>query len=258
MKRVLTVLLMLLVAVSSFAASTEKPAKAPKAAKTAKAPKAEAKPEHPAKEAPAGLKAAGSTTLAALDAQIAAAKVDKSAAGWRMGLKVPTAVTFDPKTDYFVSMQTNKGTFTLKMHPDAAPLHVTNFMLLARMGFYDGLTFHRVIPGFMAQGGDPAGNGSGGPGYDFGGEVNPSTMTFEKAGLLSMANRGPNTDGSQFFVTFAPTPWLKGAFCVLGEVTEGREVLKLIERAGTQGGPPTEPLTIEKATVEAKPRVEVK
>ncbi len=201
MKRVLPVLLMLLVAVTAFAADTDKPAKAPKAPKTAKvakAPKGEQKPEHPAKEAPAGLKADGGGTLAALDAQIAAAKVDKSAAGWRLGLKVPTAVTFDPKTDYFVVMKTNKGAFTLKMHPDAAPLHVTNFMLLARMGFYDGLTFHRVIPGFMAQGGDPAGNGSGGPGYDFGGEVNPSTMTFDKAGLLSMANRGPNTDGSQF------------------------------------------------------------
>ena len=102
----------------------------------------------------------------------------------------------------------------------AAPLHVTSTLYLTRLGFYDDLIFHRVITGFMAQGGDPLGNGTGDPGYEFAGAFE-SQLRHDKKGLLSMANSGPNTDGSQFFFTFVPTPWLDGKHTIFGEVVEG-------------------------------------
>jgi cyclophilin family peptidyl-prolyl cis-trans isomerase len=132
--------------------------------------------------------------------------------------------------------------------PEVAPMHVTSFIYLTRLGFYDGLAFHRVIPGFMAQGGCPLGTGTGGPGYKFAGEFKPG-VKHTKGGLLSMANAGPGTDGSQFFLTFVPTPWLDGKHTIYGEVTSGLETLKALEAAGSQGGRPTEPLKIEKVTI---------
>lgn len=232
MKSILSALVAVCIATAAFAAD---------------APKAAARP------AKAGARKASDAALAAVDAQIAAAKVDKSQAGWRTKLPLPKAVAFDAKKDYVAVVETNKGRIELKLDPVAAPLHVTNFVYLSRLGFYDGLSFHRVIPGFMAQGGDPLGNGTGGPGYDFGGEVTPA-MDFAKSGLLSNANRGPNTDGSQFFITFQPTPWLKGSFCVFGEVISGQETLKLLEGAGSKSGKTGEPLAMTKVSVEARDR----
>ena len=101
-------------------------------------------------------------------------------------------------------------------------MHVTNFIYLTRLGFYDGLVFHRVIPSFMAQGGCPLGTGTGGPGYQFDGEFEPEREARPAGGMLSMANAGPGTDGSQFFLTFVPTPWLDGKHTIFGEVVEGR------------------------------------
>lgn len=249
MKRWLVLVLALgaiTVTITTPAGAAEKKAKAPKASAKAKE-KANA---NSAPKAEAGADAA----LASIDAQIESAKLDKTKDGWRTRMPRPTAVTFDAAKDYVATITTNKGPVTIKLLPQAAPLHVTNFIYLARMGFYDGLSFHRVIPGFMAQGGDPLGNGTGGPGYDFGGEVDPNTMTFSKAGLLSNANRGPNTDGSQFFVTFAPTPWLKGNFCVFGEVQGSQVAMVGLEKQGSQSGQTMEPLSMSKVTIEAKPK----
>ncbi|MBN2388973.1 MAG: peptidylprolyl isomerase [Anaerolineales bacterium] len=115
------------------------------------------------------------------------------------------------------------GEFVIQLFPGEAPLTVNNFVFLAREGYFDGLTFHRVIEGFMAQGGDPTGSGSGGPGYQF--EDEPNDLLFDHAGVVAMANSGPDTNGSQFFITFAPTEWLNGQHTIFGEVTEGLEVV---------------------------------
>jgi cyclophilin family peptidyl-prolyl cis-trans isomerase len=148
-------------------------------------------------------------------------------------------------------MKTNKGTIMIKFLPDVAPMHVTSFMYLAQMGYFDGLSFHRVIKGFMAQGGCPLGTGTGSPGYQFDGEFKPG-VKHDKPGLLSMANAGPGTDGSQFFLTFVPTPWLDGKHTIFGEITEGMDVMKVLEAAGSQSGRTTEPLKMEKVTIEVK------
>ena len=186
-----------------------------------------------------------------LDAQIAKAKPDKSKAGWRTSLTKPAVLAFDPEHTYYARMVTNKGTVLIKLLPQTAPMHVTNFAYLAKLGYYDGLTFHRVIPGFMAQGGCPLGTGTGGPGYQFDGEFS-SSVKHTKGGMLSMANAGPGTDGSQFFLTFVATPWLDGKHSIFGEVVEGMDVLKALEAAGTQSGRPTERLTMDKVTIEVK------
>jgi len=186
-----------------------------------------------------------------LDAQIAKAKPDKTKAGWRTSLTKPAVLTFDPQHTYYARMVTNKGTVLIKLLPQVAPMHVTNFAYLAKLGFYDGLTFHRVITGFMAQGGCPLGTGTGGPGYQFDGEFS-STVKHTKGGMLSMANAGPGTDGSQFFLTFVATPWLDGKHSIFGEVVEGMDTLKALEAAGSQSGSTSEKLTMNKVTIEVK------
>ena len=194
----------------------------------------------------------GKTALMQIDEIISKAQVDKSHPKWRTSLTKPAVATFDKAKSYFAVMETNKGTIRIKFIPEIAPMHVTSFMYLARLGYYDGLTFHRVIPDFMAQGGCPLGTGTGGPGYQFAGEYSP-TVRHNKGGLLSMANAGPNTDGSQFFLTFKPTPWLDDKHTIFGEVVEGKDVLKALEAAGTSPqGQTTEKLTMVKVTVEEK------
>jgi cyclophilin family peptidyl-prolyl cis-trans isomerase len=186
-----------------------------------------------------------------IDDMVTKAKVDKSKPGWRTSLPKPDAATFDAAHTYFAVMQTNKGKIKIKLMPAVAPMHVTNFIYLAQLGFYDGLSFHRVIPGFMAQGGDPIGNGTGGPGYQFAGEFKPD-VKHDRAGMLSMANAGPGTDGSQFFLTFVPTPWLDGKHTIFGEVVEGKDTLKALESAGSPTGKTSEPLKMEKVTIEVQ------
>lgn len=152
--------------------------------------------------------------------------------------------------DMIVVFETSMGTFKAKLFKDLAPKTVENFAGLAdgtkeyndpktgkktKSHFYDGLIFHRIIPGFMIQGGDPLGTGTGGPGYQFDSEITPK-LSHGKAGILSMANAGPNTNGSQFFITVAPQPRLDGGYSVFGEVTEGLDVVMEISKVKTAPG----------------------
>ena len=130
---------------------------------------------------------------------------------------------------------TNAGSFTINLFGDKTPKTVSNFIFLAKEGFYNGLTFHRVIPNFMIQGGDPIGDGTGGPGYKFEDEFNPS-LTFDKPGMLAMANSGPATNGSQFFITVAPTTWLNNKHTIFGEVIDGYSVVEKISKVVTAAG----------------------
>ena len=138
-------------------------------------------------------------------------------------------MTIDPKKNYTATMETSKGTIEIELFAKDAPKTVNNFVFLAREGFYDGVTFHRVIPNFMIQGGDPTGSGRGGPGYKFEDEVrtNPNK---HGTGSLSMANAGPNTNGSQFFITHSPQPHLDGKHTVFGKVTSGMDVVNAIRQ----------------------------
>jgi cyclophilin family peptidyl-prolyl cis-trans isomerase len=136
----------------------------------------------------------------------------------------PPAMQIDPKKTYSAVMHTDKGDIHLRLFADKAPRTVNNFVFLAREGFYNGTIFHRVIKDFMAQGGDPTGTGRSGPGYDFADEFHPS-LKHDKPGILSMANAGPNTNGSQFFITHVPTPWLDRKHSVFGEVQKGMDIV---------------------------------
>lgn len=242
MRRVLTLTIVALFAVASFAVAdhpeTAK-ANANDKAMSAKAEKA------------GGGKMVEDEAMEAIDQQIAAAKVDKSASGWRTSLKKPAVVEFDDSHEYFARMETTKGTILIKLRPDVAPMHVTSFIYLTDLGYYDGLSFHRVIPGFMAQGGCPLGTGTGGPGYQYAGEFSDK-VKHTKPGLLSMANAGPGTDGSQFFITFKATPWLDGKHTIFGEVVDGMDVLGKLEAAGSQNGKTSEPLSMTKVTIEVR------
>jgi cyclophilin family peptidyl-prolyl cis-trans isomerase len=133
----------------------------------------------------------------------------------------------DPKKKYTATLSTDKGDIVLELFADKTPNTVNNFVFLAREGFYDGTIFHRVIQDFMAQGGDPTGTGTGGPGYRFADEFHPS-LKHSKPGIFSMANAGPGTNGSQFFITHVPTPWLDGKHSVFGQVIQGMDVLLTI------------------------------
>jgi len=126
-----------------------------------------------------------------------------------------------------IKLKTDKGDIELTLFPSKAPITVAHFLNLAKKGFYDGLIFHRVIKDFMIQGGDPTGTGMGGPGYKFEDEFD-SSVKFDKPGIFAMANAGPATNGSQFFITHGPTPWLNGKHTIFGEVTKGQDVVNKI------------------------------
>ncbi len=136
----------------------------------------------------------------------------------------PPTMALDPQKTYHANLVTEKGTVRVRLFAEEAPETVNNFVFLAREGYFDGTTFHRVIEGFMAQGGDPTGTGTGGPGYSLRDEFHPE-LRHDKPGILSMANRGPDTGGSQFFITHVATPWLDDRHAVFGEVVEGMEVV---------------------------------
>lgn len=135
----------------------------------------------------------------------------------------PPDMIIDPKKTYHAIFKTDQGDIKIELFAEKAPQTVNNLVFLAREGFYDNSTFHRVIEGFMAQGGDPTGTGRGGPGYRFEDEFDPS-LRFDDAGYLAMANAGPNTNGSQFFITYGPTPHLNDRHTIYGRVVEGMEV----------------------------------
>lgn len=149
-------------------------------------------------------------------------------------------IEIDPSRQYFANLETEKGTIVLELLPEDAPLAVNNFVFLARQGWFDNITFHRVIAGFVAQTGDPSGTGYGSPGYAFDNEISPD-LTYDKAGMVGMANAGPGSNGSQFFITMAPVEQLNGGFTIFGHVVEGMEVVEsLTERDPSQniGLPP--------------------
>lgn len=139
----------------------------------------------------------------------------------------PPAMSIDPKKTYTATFVTDKGEIVVQLFANKTPKTVNNFVFLARQGFYDNTIFHRVIANFMAQGGDPTGTGRGGPGYKFADEFHPA-LKHDKPGILSMANAGPGTNGSQFFITHVPTPWLDNKHSVFGQVIGGMDVLMAI------------------------------
>lgn len=143
----------------------------------------------------------------------------------------PPEMQIDPKKKYVAHFKTSKGDFDVELFADKAPITVNNFVFLAREGFYDGLTFHRVIADFMIQGGDPDGRGTGGPGYKWNDEPSALALPHTGPGVLSMANAGPNTNGSQFFITHVETPWLNGKHAVFGKVMGGgQEIVNAIRQ----------------------------
>lgn len=152
-------------------------------------------------------------------------------------------------TNRHAIIETNKGTIEIELFEDKAPITTANFIKLAEEGYYDGVIFHRVIPDFMIQGGDPTGTGRGSPGYTIKDEFAPG-LRHDKKGMLSMANAGPNTGGSQFFITVAPTPWLDGKHAIFGQVVKGQDVVDAISVVKRDGmDKPLEPVTMQKVTI---------
>jgi len=175
--------------------------------------------------------------------------LDLAAGTQRTRLPKPPRLDFDPDRTYYWVMKTNHGDLKIRLMPEVAPMHVSATLYLAGLGFYDGLGFHRVIPGFMAQGGCPLGSGTGDPGFRYDGEFDPG-VRHDRPGLLSMANAGPGTDGSQFFLTFVPTPHLDGHHTIFGEVVEGQDTLGELEKRGSRpAGRPTESLKILETSI---------
>jgi peptidyl-prolyl cis-trans isomerase B (cyclophilin B) len=145
----------------------------------------------------------------------------------------PPEMVLSSNKDYYATLRTEKGPIRVRLFAEEAPQTVNNFVFLAREGYFDGTTFHRVIKDFMVQGGDPTGTGAGGPGYRIRDEFHPG-LRHDKPGILSMANAGPNTGGSQFFITHAATPWLDGRHAIFGEVVEGMETVNTLRERDPQ------------------------
>ena len=191
---------------------------------------------------------AGCGSSDSASADTAATAAQEGAKSWSS----PPAQTIDAKATYTATLATSEGDITIALDPKAAPKAVNNFVFLSKQGFYDGVTFHRVIPGFVIQGGDPDGNGTGGPGYTFEDEL-PEAGAY-KLGSVAMANSGPNTNGSQFFIiTGDQGVALPPSYSLFGQVTKGQDVA---EKISTMAAPGTEtpepPVTIEKVTVQEK------
>jgi cyclophilin family peptidyl-prolyl cis-trans isomerase len=160
----------------------------------------------------------------------------------------PPPLVIDPGKRYTAEMVTSKGTLVIALDPVAAPATVNNFVFLARWHYYDGIVFHRIIPGFMLQGGDPEGSGRGGPGYRFNDEL-PAPGRYE-IGSLAMANAGPNTNGSQFFIVSGPDGTsLPPSYSLFGQVVKGLDVVKAIESVGSRSGAPSEDVVIESVSI---------
>lgn len=157
-------------------------------------------------------------------------------------------LNIDVTKQYFANVKmANGGEFVIQLYPDKAPKTVNSFIFLSCKGYFEGITFHRVLEGFMAQGGDPTGTGSGGPGYQF--ENEDSDLTFDKAGVVAMANAGRDTNGSQFFITFGPTPQLNRDYTIFGQVIEGMDVVDGITRRNPEENPGFQGDAIETITI---------
>ena len=156
-------------------------------------------------------------------------KGERTMSAKRKQWESPPEMAIDTAKTYGAEMNTNKGTIKLELYPEHAPKTVNNFVFLSNEGFYDGVSFHRVIPDFVIQGGDPSGTGAGGPGYRFEDETAGNPLVHE-TGVISMANSGPDTNGSQFFITHSPQPHLNGRHTVFGRVVEGMDVVNAIRQ----------------------------
>jgi peptidylprolyl isomerase len=172
-----------------------------------------------------------------------------SSAGKPKTYTKPPSMVIDTNKQYTATIQTDKGNLVLQLFAKDVPKTVNNFVFLSREGYYDSCTFHRVIPGFVAQGGDPTGTGSGGPGYEFADEI---TQHKHVAGSIAMANRGPNTNGSQFFICFTDQPGLDGGWSVFGQLIQGMDVLQKITPRNPQTNPKFTGDKITKITIEEK------
>jgi len=187
--------------------------------------------------------------IAAIDAFIAELDLDKSDKKWKSSVPAPGATgAFDPEKTYYWKLETNRGDLKIELLPKAAPLHVLSTIYLTRLGFYDDLKFHRIVTDFVVQGGDPLGTGNGGPGYLYGGEFD-SDLSHSKKGVVSMANAGPGTDGSQFFLTCGPAARLNGKHTIFGELAVGKPALSKLCKAGSKRGKPKRKAFIRKATI---------
>ena len=216
-------------------------------------PEPTAVPGTPAPESPPA-SAAGSTPAAATATPAFTPAATSRVSGARTPLSGLPAMTLDAESDYAAQFRTSQGSFTVRLFASQTPVTVNNFVYLAQQGFYNGLIFHRVIPNFMIQGGDPTGTGAGGPGYQFQDEI-VAGLVFDAPGKLAMANAGPGTNGSQFFITVAPTDWLNGNHTIFGEVTEGQTVVSAISQVATNNrDAPLEKVTIESINIVKSPR----
>jgi cyclophilin family peptidyl-prolyl cis-trans isomerase len=196
-----------------------------------------------------GASPSGSPTQPASGAGLSCPKRDAIPPGQRPTYEEPPEMMIDTTKTYVATMHTSEGTIVLDLFADRTPVTVNNFVTLACDGFYDRLTFHRIVPGFVIQGGDPKGDGTGGPGYQFQDEIVPS-LTFDGPGLLAMANSGPNTNGSQFFITLGPAEHLNGKHTIFGEVAEGKDVVDAIAGVELNGETPAQPVFIEKISID--------
>lgn len=236
------------------AAAQDKPAKAKPEAKQKTRSKADGKAE--AKPRPGPEKDDAVTkkdkVIVSLDKFLASHAPNPAQKDWRTRMSEPPVQQFAADRDWFWHLATDRGEIVVRLMPDVAPMHCTNAIYLARAGFYDGLVFHRVIRGFMAQGGCPNGTGSGNAGYTMAGETSPD-VKHDKPGLISTANEDgkEKTDGSQFFLTFAATPHLDGKHTIFGEVVEGMDVVTAIDALGGENGSekPKEPITVVRSWI---------
>ena len=204
--------------------------------------------------APTLAAAAGVPTAASAPAETAptVAAAGAAPAGQPLTYSAPPPMTIDPAKSYSATITTPRGDFVVKLRPDLAPQTVNSFVFLARAGFFNGLTWHRVLENFMAQGGDPTGTGGGGPGYTVPDEFTDK-VRFDKPGIMAMANTGqPNSGGSQFFVTTAPADYLDGKYTIFGEVTQGQDIVNGIPLRDPQQNPTTPGEQIVKITIDEK------
>lgn len=175
-------------------------------------------------------------TTASAPQEVPAASADEAAPLAEMLYSSAPEMSIDQSVEYYAKFTLEKGgTFTTQLYADKAPITVNSFVFLAREGYFNGVTFHRVLEGFMAQSGDRTGTGAGGPGYEFINE--DSDLTFDKPGVLAMANAGRDTNGSQFFITFAAAEFLNGGYTIFGQVVEGMDVVKGITRRDPMENP---------------------
>ena len=196
------------------------------------------------------------SALSAVDALLEAHPVDTTEPDWKLRVPRPPPLPFPRDRSYYWMLFTNAGLMKIELLHEAAPRHVATTMYLTRLGFYDGLVFHRIIPKFMAQGGDPLGTGKGGPGFRYAGEFPRGAPRHNERGVVSMANAGPRTDGSQFFIMFDENPALNGKHTVFGMLVEGFGTLRLLESVGSGSGKPRKPVVIERAELLEEQRSE--